>query len=55
MIGEYIYHVAGRRGEPEYIEKWIDYNSNLTKETKQLIDGYVFKPEVFAVTDDYCN
>ena len=58
VIGEAVYHVAGPDydgAEPEYVERWIDENSNFKKETKKLIDGRIESPEVFAVSDDYCN
>ena len=58
VIGEVVYFIAGSSnygGEPEYVERWIDENSNFKKETKKLIDGRIQSPEVFAVSDDYCD
>ena len=57
-IGDAVYHVGGFNSygaEPEYIEKWTGLDSNIGKETKKLIDGQIFYPEVLAVSADFCN
>ena len=57
-IAEAVYHVAGSYGygaEPEYIEKWIGSDSDFEKETKKMIDGGIYYPEVLAVPADFCN